>query len=90
VAPGASTVAALINPNYADAQMQVDEVTAAAARIGVELVALRAGTAADIDAAFAALLQRGASALLVGEDVEFAALRAQIVALAAQHAIPAI
>jgi putative tryptophan/tyrosine transport system substrate-binding protein len=90
VAPAASIVAALINPNYADAQMQVDEVTAAAARIGVELVALRAGTAADIDAAFAALLQRGASALLVGEDVEFAALRAQIVALAAQHAIPAI
>ena len=90
VAPGASTVAALINPNYADAQMQVDEVAAAAARIGVELVTLRAGKAADIDAAFASLLERGAGALLVGEDVEFAALRRQIVALAARHAIPTI
>jgi putative ABC transport system substrate-binding protein len=90
VAPGASTVAALINPNYADAQMQVDEVAAAAARVGVELVTLRAGNAADIDAAFATLLERGAGALLVGEDVEFAALRRQIVALAARHAIPTI
>jgi putative tryptophan/tyrosine transport system substrate-binding protein len=90
VAPGASTVGALINPNYADAQMQVDEVTAAAARIGVELVTLRAGNAAEIDAAFATLLERGAGALLVGEDVEFAALRRQIVALAARHAIPTI
>jgi putative ABC transport system substrate-binding protein len=90
VAPGASTVAALINPNYADAKMQVDEVAAAAARIGVELVTLRAGNAADIDAAFASLLERGAGALLVGEDVEFAALRRQIVALAARHAIPTI
>jgi putative tryptophan/tyrosine transport system substrate-binding protein len=87
VARGVPTVAALINPNYADAQMQVEEVSAAA-RIGVELVTLRA--AADIDAAFATLLQRGAGALLVGEDVEFAALRRQIVTLAARHAIPAI
>jgi putative ABC transport system substrate-binding protein len=90
VARGVSTVAALINPNYADAEMQVQEVTAAAARIGVELVTLRAATAADIDAAFATLLQRGAGALLVGEDVEFAALRRQIVTLAARHAIPTI
>jgi putative ABC transport system substrate-binding protein len=90
VAPGASTVAALINPNYADAQMPVDEVAAAAARVGVELVTLRAGNAADIDAAFATLLERGAGALLVGEDVEFAAMRRQIVALAARHAIPTI
>jgi putative ABC transport system substrate-binding protein len=90
VAPGASTVAALINPNYADAQMQVDEVAAAAARVGVELVTLRAGNAAEIDTAFATLLERGAGALLVGEDVEFAALRRQIVALAARHAIPTI
>jgi putative ABC transport system substrate-binding protein len=70
--------------------MQVDEVAAAAARVGVELVTLRAGNAADIDAAFATLLERGAGALLVGEDVEFAALRRQIVALAARHAIPTI
>jgi putative ABC transport system substrate-binding protein len=90
VARGVSTVAALINPNYADAQLQVEEVTAAAVRIGVELVTLRAATAADVDAAFTTLLQRGAGALLVGEDVEFAALRRQIVALAARHAIPAI
>jgi putative ABC transport system substrate-binding protein len=54
------------------------------------LVTLRAGNAAEIDTAFATLLERGAGALLVGEDVEFAALRRQIVALAARHAIPTI
>ena len=90
VAPGASTVAALINPNYADAQMQVDEVAAAAARVGVELVTLRAGNAAEIDTAFATLLERGAGALLVGAGAFTTSKRESIAALAARHAIPAM
>jgi ABC-type uncharacterized transport system substrate-binding protein len=90
VAPRVSTIAALIDPDYPDANAQLDEVQAAAARIGIQLITLSASKESDIDAAFATLVQRGAGALLVGEGVLFAALKQQIVTLAARHAIPAI
>ena len=90
VAPRVSTIAALIDPDYPDAKSQLDDVQAAAGRIGVQLVTLSANREGAIDAAFVTLVQRGADALIVGEDVLFAALKEQIVALAARHAIPAI
>jgi putative ABC transport system substrate-binding protein len=90
VAPRVSTIAALIDPDYPDAKSQLDDVQAAAGRIGVQLVTLSANREGAIDAAFVTLVQRGAGALIVGEDVLFAALKEQIVALAARHAIPAI
>jgi putative tryptophan/tyrosine transport system substrate-binding protein len=90
VVPRVSTIAALIDSNYPDAQAQLNEVQAAAGRIGVELVPLTVDKESDIDDAFATFAQRGAGALLVGEDVMFAGRREQIVALAARYALPAI
>jgi ABC-type uncharacterized transport system substrate-binding protein len=88
--PHVLTVAALMNPDYPDVHLQVDELQTAAARLGLGLMALNANEASTIDATFATLVQRGAGALLVAEDPVFAALRAQIIALAARYAIPAI
>jgi hypothetical protein len=48
----------------------------------------RAGTGREIDAAFANLVQKSGGALLVGPDAFF--WRAQIVTLAARHALPAM
>ena len=90
VVPRVSMIAALIDSNYPDAQAQLNEVQAAAGRIGVELVPLTVDKEGDIDDAFATFAQRGAGALLVGEDVMFAGRREQIVALAARYALPAI
>jgi putative ABC transport system substrate-binding protein len=90
VVPRVSTIAALIDSNYPDAQAQLNEVQAAAGRIGVQLVPLTVDKESDIDGAFARFAQRGAGALLVGEDVMFAGRREQIVALAARYALPAI
>ena len=51
---------------------------------------VRAGTGREIDAAFANLVQKPGGALLVGPDAVFVSRRAQIVTLAARHALPAI
>ena len=51
---------------------------------------LRASTASEIDAAFGALVEFGAGALILGCDPFFTNQRTQIVALAAGHAVPAI
>ena len=62
----------------------------AASAKGVELPVLKAGSEADIDAAFATLLQLNAGALVVGADVFFSSRIEQLAALASNHAIPAI
>jgi hypothetical protein len=56
----------------------------------VQLPILKAGTESEIDAAFAALVQRHAGALVVGGDVFFGSRREQLVALASHYAVPAI
>jgi ABC-type uncharacterized transport system substrate-binding protein len=67
--PKASTIAALINPNYPEAKSQLQEVQEAAAHLGVKSIMLTASTERDIDTAFASLVQQGAGALLVAQDV---------------------
>ena len=55
-----------------------------------KLVMLTAGAEADIEPAFASLVQQGAGALLVVQDPVLIAYRQQITALAARYAIPAV
>jgi putative ABC transport system substrate-binding protein len=56
----------------------------------VKLAVLRASTESEIDAAFAALAEQQAGALVVDPDSFILSRRAQIVALAARDAVPAI
>src|SRR5262249_5904869 len=51
---------------------------------------LNASTATEIDAAFPALVQRRAGALLVSSDPLFDSQRDRLVDLAARHSVPAI
>jgi putative ABC transport system substrate-binding protein len=88
--PKATTIAVLINPNYLDAENQLRDVQEAAARLGVQLVVVRADVESDFDAAFATLVQQRAGALLVCASPFFNARRQQLVVLAARHAVPAI
>jgi putative tryptophan/tyrosine transport system substrate-binding protein len=57
VVPQASTIGALINPNYPEAESQSDEFQTAASRLGVRSIVLSASTEADINTVFAALEQ---------------------------------
>jgi putative ABC transport system substrate-binding protein len=68
----------------------ISDLRASAESIGVEIEVLNAGTNAEIDDAFAALVRRRTDALLVQNLFLFRDRRTQILTLAARHAIPVI
>jgi putative tryptophan/tyrosine transport system substrate-binding protein len=89
--PTAATFAYLMNPNNPRADATTKEISEAARQLGRPLDILGAGTAGEIDAAFARLAERRTSALIVMADQYFdEPRRAQLVALAARYAIPTI
>jgi putative ABC transport system substrate-binding protein len=77
-------------PNQAEAALSVKDVQAAAATIGRQIEVLTASTIRDIDDAFATLVQMRADAILISPDALFLRRVAQIVTLAARHAVPTI
>jgi len=91
VLPTASIAALLVNPtNTANAEAQTTGLRDAAQSLGLQLHVLSASSASEIDGAFAKLVELRASALVVAGDPFLTSRRAQIVALAARHAVPAI
>jgi putative ABC transport system substrate-binding protein len=66
------------------------EVQTAADTTGLKLVVLHAGSAGDIDAAFATLIAQQVGGLVVGSSALFISRREQLIELAARHAVPAI
>jgi putative tryptophan/tyrosine transport system substrate-binding protein len=89
--PGATRIAALVNPkNAPNAEAVTRDVAAAAAAIGVRIDVIHASDSREIEAAFATLVHNGAEALLVGTDPFFYSRRLQLATLATRHAIPAV
>jgi putative tryptophan/tyrosine transport system substrate-binding protein len=90
--PGATRVAVLLDPND-DAivvKSTIADVRAAAIAIGREIEVFYGGDAGDIDAAFASFVEKRSEVLLVSPSSFFSSNRMQIVALAAQHRVPAL
>jgi ABC-type uncharacterized transport system substrate-binding protein len=90
VVPKASRIGMLLNPNFADAEIQLREAREAAATLGLQLVVSKAAGEAELDSAFATLSTQQPGALLIANDAVFLSRREQITALAARYAIPAI
>jgi putative ABC transport system substrate-binding protein len=88
--PTATTLAVLVNLDYSPAKTQLQEVQEAAARLGVQVIVLRANTETDLNAVFVDLVQQRAGALLVCASPFFFSRHQQLVVLAARHAVPAI
>jgi putative ABC transport system substrate-binding protein len=89
--PQAMVIALLRNPDNAGNSEGYNRFIEEAARAkGVQLLVLNARTEAEIDAAFAAVQRLQAGGLLVAADAFFSSRRDQLVALAAQRAVPAI
>ena len=88
--PQASLVALLFSQNDPEAARQPADAQEAARTLGLELLPFNAGTASEIDQAFATLVERRAGALIVGGAPFFATRINQLVALAARHRIPTI
>jgi putative ABC transport system substrate-binding protein len=88
--PTNTSITALVNPDNPNADIDTPELQEAARTLGQSISFVKARSEAEIDAVFATLGERRASALLVNTDPFFLARRGQFVLLAARHGIPAI
>lgn len=90
IAPTATTIAVLSDPNNPNAKSHLSDVQTAAAAMRQKIEIATARTEGEIAAAFATFVRGQARALLVADDPFFATRRDQIVSLAAQQNLPAI
>jgi putative tryptophan/tyrosine transport system substrate-binding protein len=87
--PRAVTIALLINPADGGHEIEAKSVEEATRATGKQMVLLNAITESDFEPAFASAVQQRADALLVSANPFFTDRRAQLVALAARHALAA-
>jgi putative tryptophan/tyrosine transport system substrate-binding protein len=88
--PQTAVIALLVNPNNANAEGVIKYAQEAADTKRVQLAVQKAGTDAEIDAAFASLDRLHAGGLVVDADGFISSRFQQIVMLAGRHAVPAI
>jgi putative tryptophan/tyrosine transport system substrate-binding protein len=87
--PKATTIAALLDPKVIETEAVAGEIEQAARTLALQVLIVKAGSESEFDATFSSMTQSKASALLVGGGAFFVAQRQRLVALAAQHALPA-
>jgi putative tryptophan/tyrosine transport system substrate-binding protein len=88
--PGVPLIGVLLNPNFAQAPVQLQQIDEAARGIGQRITVANVSTDEGLETAFAAFTRQSVGALLVAADPYFDTRREQIVALAARHRLPAI
>jgi putative ABC transport system substrate-binding protein len=90
--PSTQIVGLLLNPRSGDetADQHRRSVAAAAQALGRELVVREATTEPEIEAAFAALVRAGVTALVLQNDPFFDSRRSQIVSLLSSQRLPGI
>ncbi len=87
--PKAKRLAVLVNPaNAKTADATAQALRAAASGLGLELLFFKASTAAEIDAAFAAIVDAKADAVFIAPDGYFASRSPQLAALATRARMP--
>ena len=91
LAPWATTIGLLVNPNNnIEFATQVREIQEATRARGLSLYVARASNDRELDETFAAMTQAGIAVLVEGNDTLFLDRRKQIVALTISHRIPTI
>ena len=88
--PTATMIGVIVNPSSPSIDTQLQQVNSAARALRRQIQIVNATNERELDAAFASLAQSKAGALVIAANAYFTSRRDQIVALAAQHAIPAI
>jgi len=88
--PNALRFGVLVNPNNPNIDTLGRDAQAAGSAIGREIEIVAAGTARDIDAAFASPARKRLDALMVGPDPLLDNRRVQIITLATHHRLPTI
>jgi putative ABC transport system substrate-binding protein len=90
LAPNAKTIAMLVQLDADESVLEQRQVQAAARATEQQLIVFNVNSAADIDAAFAAMAGRGIGALYVGTGPFMTSHRERLAELAARNAIPAV
>ena len=88
--PAATVLALLVNPSNPVTEPDTINLQDAAASLGLQARVVPVSTAGEIEAAFETLVSLRAKGLLVSSDTLLTSQRAQIIALTAQYALPAI
>jgi putative ABC transport system substrate-binding protein len=88
--PGIGRIAVLADPKFPTTERFVSDIRAAASTIGQQIEVLYVSTGHEIETVFSTLVQRGAGALHAGPGTFMHSQAERIVALSAQHGIPAI
>jgi putative ABC transport system substrate-binding protein len=86
--PKVTAIGVLTNPSNPNAEPELKDLQAAAAACGCILHVATATAEGDFDAAFQTIVAQKAGALIVATDALFLNRRAQVVSLAAHHALP--
>src|SRR5262249_52470664 len=90
LAPTATVMALLVNPNNPSGETVTKELQAAARTIGLQLHILHVSAEQDLDAVFANLGQLGVRGLIIPNEGFFISRSEQFAALTVRHAVPAI
>ena len=88
--PNVAVIALLTHPNSPDASEELRDLNTAAKTIGQELLVVSATSDRDFEAAFTVIVERRAQVLLISTDPFLVQSTDRIIALAAQHRIPAV
>ena len=86
--PQAKLIALLVNPNNPEGGFYEQSAQDGARAFGRRLLVLKAGTPAEIDAAFTTLAEQRASAVIVSADPFYPTRARQLAVLAARHLVP--
>jgi len=88
--PKAKLIAVIVNPKNPQVEFQTNELARASRAAGQEILVLKASNNPEIDAAFMTLADRGAGAVIIGQDTFFTSQPAQFATLTKRYAIPAV
>lgn len=86
--PGAASMGLLVNPRNPAAESETRDVQTRANALGLTIYRENAGNPEQIEAAFAAFARKRVDAVTFAADAVFNSRRRQLIALAAQHALP--
>jgi putative ABC transport system substrate-binding protein len=88
--PGVPLIGVLLNPNFAQAPVQLQQIEEAARSINQSINVAKVSIDKELEAAFVAFANERVGALLVAADPYFDTRREQIIEFAARYRLPAI
>lgn len=90
IVPAAAVIAVLVNPSGPSSEFYMQEASAAARGLGIQMPVLRASTEQELGEVFASLAKLNVGGLVVPAEPFFDSQRERIASLAARHAVPLI